>query len=1121
MKHKNTKFLTQMYMAPIPGQKQTSPEVPSGAPAEKSPGEKADAVKAEASKREALKNWVEKNKGAKERESLQEKLYVDRGTVDSVNKLNLELPPSPEQQKSFESFQSVLATLPQSLMRAGVKEGELLVAGKEALDPNVISRLNAAELTALKKIDEMRKFPEHAYSKLFFQKWPEVIETAKKSTAIAQEIVQKGNGKGTPEEKSMGARAVELMKAHPYITAGLVVGGAVGAYHLINKFFFKDDHEKDKDEDSTAWKWTKRALLMAGITVGTGSLLEIGGVKKFAKETLHIDVETNRIYKALTYLSIQNFNLKKFFETLFEGDAKSQAYKKMAEKISGEMGQNVSPELIGALSKESFEDFDSPVGKASGIAKGYLGKLKESAIPGFLKFFMSDGEEKFPEEEKVLRAYLDKHRDKINQMPKNKLTKVADVLAYLTGDAKTLEQAKVETNPDLKQKLGNFDAVTQTIQNPEKKQVAEAIRGSILSVNTNKAAIAVIMERANKRGIKTEDLQKLYAQTEEQHGKVLELMANPAIDADTLANQGDEYIKAIDEFNAEQADILDQLAYHEGWNELQYLGFVQGLNIVRGYIKLPHMARDWVRAKGAAAAMFPLKVVKRGAETVAGKVAPVAMAERGATQAAESVEEITRNMEAKGIKDTLEIEDIRKNGLTPELKTKIEARGGIKGDELEEIASDLHAAQMQANVKDLGHKIAAHESELKTLRATKTPDAATAQRINQLEQEVKGFRETMEATEAKFHVAKTKSLGQRIRSRRLEADRINVYDKENLELHWKRLGEFQDEIAESQKVFEREMAKKASRIAEIRKVAGSGSAQELAVKAEMEQLMKDFGHGTKQLALETSAAAGILGKWKTRLFGTLGAKAAETEYHQELKSFSKILGKAMKRQGTFSKGNEAFGQLAAGNKWTKIAFYTVAIGAGTALQVDEAQDVGVGKALKQTIADVAPVTGEISDFYSAITGKEYFTERKLDWTDRGIRATFGVAGTLVDVASAAGIFFSGGLATPLAAWARGGLGTFKAAKLARGAGVAIKEAELIAQGVKVASRGERLAAGAGKLGSRMRLAATGGVLGMIGYNVIANKEEVPVEPEGQQVLADAEKLVEQEAAGEAPVAVAK
>ncbi|MBP7898380.1 hypothetical protein KAZ92_00295, partial [Candidatus Gracilibacteria bacterium] len=755
-----------------------------------------------------------------------------------------------------------------------------------------------------------------------------------------------------------------------------------------------------------------------------------------------------------------------------------------------------------------------PVGKASGIAKGYLGKLKESAIPGFLKFFMSDGEEKFPEEEKVLRAYLDKHRDKINQMPKNKLTKVADVLAYLTGDAKTLEQAKVETNPDLKQKLGNFDAVTQTIQNPEKKQVAEAIRGSILSVNTNKAAIAVIMERANKRGIKTEDLQKLYAQTEEQHGKVLELMANPAIDADTLANQGDEYIKAIDEFNAEQADILDQLAYHEGWNELQYLGFVQGLNIVRGYIKLPHMARDWVRAKGAAAAMFPLKIVKRGAETVAGKVAPVAMAEGRAAKAAESVEEITRNMEAKGIKDPLEIEDIRKNGLTPELKTKIEARGGIKGDELEEIASDLHAAQMQANVKDLGHKIAAHESELKTLRATKTPDAATAQRINQLEQEVKGFRETMEATEAKFHVAKTKQITHTIQKERLKVGHINAFDEENLEPHWKRLGELQDEIAESQKVFEREMAKKASRIADLRKTVGAGSAQELALKAEMEQLVKDFGLGTRQLATQTAASASWLGKIKSRMAAKFGAPAAEAAYHTELKGFAKELGKAMKRQTKLGKVMPSLSQAAAGNKWTKIAFYTVAIGAGTALQTDAEQGVGVGAALKQTVADVAPITGEISDFYSAITGKEYFTERKLDWTDRGIRATFGVAGTLVDAASAAGIFFSGGLATPVAAWARGGFSALKTAKLARGTVRTVKEAELIAQGVKTA-------ASVGKLGSRMRLVATGGVLGMIGYNVIANKEEVPVEPEGQQVLADAEKLIEQEAAAEVPVAVAK
>jgi hypothetical protein len=624
----------------------------------------SDAPRSERTKKEVESSARNRLQG------LEQQLNIDTGTLENIKKLNFELPPSPEQQGYFESLQSTLITVPQALLHAGISAKELMDIGKTAISPEKIMSIRAEEraiVTAvLAKLGEMRKFPDHLYSKLTMQKWPEVLESAQRSLNIAKGIVSNGKSPdGTPDEKSLGARALETMKANPKMTMALMAGAAVGSYFLVKKLFGGGDEKKENSEksegDSTAWKWTKRLLLTTGVILGVGSLLEVDGVKKFAKDTLKIDVDNNRIYKALTYLSFQKFDLKKFWETLTEGDPKSEVHKKIAKKISEDMGQEVSPETLALLEKEGYDDFTGYVGQGLTYAGELSKKLKEKVVPSWaLKIagIFSRGNDNLPAEEKVIRAYLEKHQAKVNEMPKNKFTTVTEVLAYVSGEGKTLEEAERTVNPDLAHRLDDFDTAKKTIATPEKLQAAEQIRTALPSLRTSKEALKSLSERATKRKIPTEDLQKLYTEVEEQQAHILNMLKDPAVDADALADQGDELGKAINRYNAEQGDVLDQLSYHEGWNQLEYLAFTQSLNIMRGYFTLTPMMRNWVRARTAAAAKFPLKIAGRAVGAGVAKIAPVMTAEKAAEISKKDLDSLMKKLEKQGITNPAEAKEL-------------------------------------------------------------------------------------------------------------------------------------------------------------------------------------------------------------------------------------------------------------------------------------------------------------------------------------------------------------------------------------------------------------------------------------------------------------------------------
>jgi hypothetical protein len=442
--------------------------------------------------------------------------------------------------------------------------------------------------------------------------------------------------------------------------------------------------------------------------------------------------------------------------------------------------------------------------------------------------------------------------------------------------------------------------------------------------------------------------------------------------------------------------------------------------------------------------------------------------------------------------------------MTPELRAKLVGRGVAPKEleAIEETADRANFAKMEIDLKEGKSMLAKNDAELKTLRANKTPNDAVTKRIATLERESKEITEMVDFDEARMHGAKTRVLSHEARA---EAEKVKLYDaadQHNLEPHAKKLREIQDEATKAEAILERELTKRGEKIALIRKSVGAGSAAEKAVESEMNQLLMDFKFSQKTVAVGIVQQAGLIQKVKSAITSRLGVKAAENACYADIQDLAKSIRRAKSGQFRDAKRFGGITQAIAKHHYGKFAFYGLALTAGTALQHDEENGVDWGTAAKQTAFDVAPITGEFSDFYAAITGKEYFTNRKLDMSDRTLRAVFGIGGTLVTAAQAAELFFTAGAAAPVVGLEAGAWATFKASKLG------LKTAKALGK-VKNAEQIANSAKGIGKVGSRLRLAGMGGALGMLGYNLIATPEEIDIPHESQAIIAQASELAEQ------------
>jgi hypothetical protein len=166
------------------------------------------------------------------------------------------------------------------------------------------------------------------------------------------------------------------------------------------------------------------------------------------------------------------------------------------------------------------------------------------------------------------------------------------------------------------------------------------------------------------------------------------------------------------------------------------------------------------------------------------------------------------------------------------------------------------------------------------------------------------------------------------------------------------------------------------------------------------------------------------------------------------------------------------------------------IGAGTYFNQQANPQAGVEKSLQQAAIDILPITGTASDFYSAIKGKEYITEKELDSTDRVIRGAFGVAGLLCDIGTLAGIGLAG----------RAAVSSAKGAKIAKKA-IGLREVIDIAlkSNKEIDTvRGLREIQKTGKFAQGILIA---GSLGAAGYNYIMKPVETrTLSPEMKTIM---------------------
>ena len=217
--------------------------------------------------------------------------------------------------------------------------------------------------------------------------WPSILESIKIVNGAATAAVAAITG----DESAAGASEDELgvkkwIKKHPYATAAIAMAGAYASYRLIKRLFGgkkKSKSSKSGDEEGffgKIWKWTKRTALVAGGIFVAGNVLDMKSVKKFLKEKLKLDVDENRVTKALIHFG--NLDVVLGVNTLLYGTDKRQALHERCGSIFHCKSETLW--LLGNRNVKKFQNYYANGRPDKPFSAGILSK-----IPG-ISFLIND-----------------------------------------------------------------------------------------------------------------------------------------------------------------------------------------------------------------------------------------------------------------------------------------------------------------------------------------------------------------------------------------------------------------------------------------------------------------------------------------------------------------------------------------------------------------------------------------------------------------------------------------------------------------------------------------------------------------------------------------------------------
>ncbi|PJC36530.1 hypothetical protein CO046_05125 [Candidatus Peregrinibacteria bacterium CG_4_9_14_0_2_um_filter_53_11] len=240
--------------------------------------------------------------------------------------------------------------------------------------------LHPAEIALITKCEQLAASPTSKASVYSAERWPQIAAISKK---IASEVgtmrsaLPPTPGAHSPERPtdspSSRQEGPSFWKQHPVITGLAFAAGAYGVYRIAKGILGSlSDGEKDADGKSEGFfskliaskgGWAKILLggsaLSALSTFSAGKLMGVDSVKSFMKEQLGVDVDMNRLTKAMMLAS--NGDISEAWETIWEGtDEHATEHRAWAEYINRSVHtQVVRGKHIHAIMGMKYSDFVS------------------------------------------------------------------------------------------------------------------------------------------------------------------------------------------------------------------------------------------------------------------------------------------------------------------------------------------------------------------------------------------------------------------------------------------------------------------------------------------------------------------------------------------------------------------------------------------------------------------------------------------------------------------------------------------------------------------------------------------------------------------------------------------
>lgn len=997
---------------------------PQGVPDVLKLGEVKQPLKAPAIAAEKTDVKKDTTKGAAEikREMLQMEVNPDKDTPSKIERLDVDKGlETKEQKEGFELLQTVTATtLLAMLFEQGIKKEALqTIESMGSIGGNMLAKLNPAERVSLKKLQEIGAKPGSTLYGALKERWNRLVSRSheiymgakKAKDSLSAPSKGPAGAPTAPEEpKTFWGKIGSFAKEHPILTAGIAAAGAYGVYKIF-KWFTSDKDEESSEEKKEGFldkilgnKWATRLKWGLGVSAGIfvlGRLIGNEDIGRWLKDKLGIDITGNRLSQFIVLLS--EMKILEAFKVLFAGpDENFASHRSMAEVITKETGVSINPKTLKNIGGMRYEEFMSVVAEGKSAISGVLGKIP---LLGPILGFDSDASA----EEQAIRKYFENHKDQIDAFKTGDIT-VDQVLLKIQGEKVEIPGEK-EVN-EVKEALKNLDT-------PEGMAMSEELTAEFQKRWGDKNDIQKIIALAKFRKHDVKKAEELFAAREKAYKEFLD-SSKPGADPKEVAEKAQKALDFNEQLREEVVKLKDELLYREGWDEAKMLAVSQLPAKIIQWWKLPKLQKEYgiflwkkyfIEKPKEALDAIARFVKKTPSVELVGREFRTDLKPNEVKEAAAKTKvelDQTRKLVAEADKKIAGLPESDSSRTYWQTQKKMNEEK-IKMLEREVGYIDPKTSQPVRGINDYRLEIAQKQEEIARLQST----AGNETKIKLLELQIEENRSRMRSIELERIRIQGDYVGARMTHERMGlvrefgegADKGGNLMRE----HFRRMDEMTEMVGAHQRQIERQIGEKLKEMEVLKKEGKDVKAIQLEIeRLTGEKIRLNVGSVDvfNNFSKKVTSGWNDIRKGISRGEGAIAEEELRQIMNEESNKckiyYAKLFGHQIERNLPKTSIAEAVKNIRISTIGGKLLFYGAFIVPAAYMNIDKQMNVDLTKAVEQGALDILPITSTVSDFYSAATGEEIITKRKLDAKDRAIRGLFGFGSALCDVGEVAG-----------------------------------------------------------------------------------------------------------------------